>query len=248
MSILSVKNLTKTFDKLDIKTKKLSKIGIWDLNFEAQTGKIFGLLGANGAGKTTTLRILAGLMKPDQGEIYLGSENYSKITNLHKKISLISGETQIYDRLTCREILTSFARLADFSDSQTNGKIQELSQVFEMESFLDTPIESFSTGMRQKISIARGLITDPEVILFDEITNGLDILVSRKVKNYILELAKKGKIIIFSTHIMPDADELCDQIAIINQGKLLENTSKDSLKKKYQTNNLEEIFFQVIQK
>ncbi len=245
--MLQVKNLTKTFERVDKKTGYKSKVGIFDVSFEAKAGKIFGLIGANGAGKTTTMRIIASLTNPHSGEIILDGKSYKEIKNLKMQISFVSGETQVYDRLTAYEIISMFGSFSKVGKNELDNRINELAEKLDMKEFLHDTCGSFSTGMKQKVSIARALITDPKVLVFDEVTNGLDIFASKAVKDYIKELKKEGKIILYSTHIMPDADELCDDIAIIHKGKVLDEGSVEELKKKYKQKNIEGIFFSLVE-
>lgn len=244
--MLKVENITKQFNRLDKKTKKKTKVGISNVSFEAKPGKIFGLIGANGAGKTTTMRIVANLTNPHSGTIYLNNIRYKEIRDIKKKVSFVSGETQVYDRQTPYEIMEMFGKFSAIKSDVLQKRIKELSSKLGMDDFLNDVCINFSTGMKQKTSIARALITDPEVLIFDEVTNGLDIFASRSVKDQILELKKDNRIILYSTHIMPDADELCDEIAIIHKGEILDSGSVQDLKDKYNAKNIEEIFFDLV--
>ncbi len=244
--MLEVKNLTKQFNRVDKKTKEKSRVGITDVSFKSSRGKIFGLIGANGAGKTTTMRIIANLTFPQSGEIFLNNESYKKIKNLRKRVSFVSGETQVYDRLTPYEMMRLFGEFSGLKNRELEEKISELSNKLGMNDFLNDTCVNFSTGMKQKVSIARALVTNPEVLVFDEVTNGLDIFASRAVKDQILELKKENKIILYSTHIMSDAEELCDDVAILHRGKVLDSGNVLDLKKKYKLETIEEIFFNLV--
>ncbi len=244
--MLEVKNITKLFTRVDKKTKHKSKVGIKNVSFNAKPGRIFGLIGANGAGKTTTMRIVANLTYPHDGEILLDDKKYPSIPNLKKKLGFVSGETQVYDRLTPYEIMRLFGEFSDIKPKELEARIEEISNKLGMNEFLNDTCINFSTGMKQKTSIARALVTNPEVIIFDEVTNGLDIFASRAVKDQILQLKSEGRIILYSTHIMPDAEELCDDIAIIHKGEILDQGEVKALKAKYKLNTIEEIFFNLV--
>lgn len=244
--MLEVKNLTKVFRKKDEKTKEIKEAGIWDLSFEARPGRIFGLIGANGAGKTTTMRMLANLTSPQSGTISLNGKSYTTIPEVKRYLGFVSGETQVFDRLTPAEILNIYGKLAGIPGSTLSKRIDGLVEKLKMEEFINTRISNFSTGMKQKVSIARALITNPEVLIFDEITNGLDIFAAKSVKDIIYDLQKDGKIIIFSTHIMPDADELCDDLAIIHKGKIIAQGERKTLLTKNGVGNISELFFKLI--
>lgn len=245
--MLEVKNLTKQFKKVDQKTKKKSYVGIKNLSFEAQEGRIFGLIGANGAGKTTSMRIIANLTFPHSGEIVLDGKSYKKTKNLKMLVSFVSGETQVFDRLTGYEILSLFGEFAGFKGKELKNRIDELVEKLNMGDFINMLCINYSTGMKQKVSIARALITDPKVLVFDEVTNGLDIFASKAVREQVKELKNEGKVILYSTHIMSDAEELCDDIAIIHKGELLESGDVKSLKAKYKKETIEDIFFELVQ-
>lgn len=244
--MLKVENITKLFTRTDKKTKQKSKVGIKGVSFEAKPGRIFGLIGANGAGKTTTMRIIANLTYPHSGDITLDGQQYKKIHNLKMKLGFVSGETQVFDRLTPYEIMKMFGEFSGIKSADLENRIIEISQKLGMEEFLNDVCINFSTGMKQKTSIARALVTNPEVIIFDEVTNGLDIFASRAVKDQILKLKDEGRIILYSTHIMPDAEELCDDVAIIHKGEILAKGEVKELKKQFKKDSIEQIFFDLV--
>lgn len=241
--MLKTKNLTKIFSKHQ--GKDLVQVGIKGLNFEAKKGRTLGLLGANGAGKTTTLRILAGLTYPQEGEVILNNQNYKDIKYLTSKVSIVSHETNIYDRLTPFQILENFAILDGQTKQEAKKNILKIAKKLDMESFLHTRTDKFSTGMRQKVSIARSLINDQEILIFDEITNGLDIYASNTIKKIISKLKREAKTIIFSTHIMSDADELCDDLVILNDGEIVLKGDKKDLFTQYSVSSCYDLFFKV---
>lgn len=244
--MLKVENLNKQFKKNDQKTKKKSYVGITNISFEAKEGRIFGLIGANGAGKTTTMRIIANLTYQHSGNIFLDGKNYKDIDNLKMMVSFVSGETQVFDRLTGYEILSLFGEFAGFKNKELEERINDLVQKLNMSDFIHSLCINYSTGMKQKVSIARALVTNPKVLVFDEVTNGLDIFASKAVRDQIKELKNEGKIILYSTHIMSDAEELCDDMAIIHKGDILESGEVSEIKKKYNMNSIEDIFFELV--
>jgi len=245
--MLEVKHLTKIFNKKDAHTKTVTQVGVKDISFVAQPGRICGFIGANGAGKTSTMRMLAGLTQPDSGQISLYGQPYKNLKDLKKKISFVSAETQIFDRLTPHEILSFYGQLADIPQKELEKNIDELAEKLEMKTFLDTRCAQFSTGMKQKVSLARGLITQPSVLIFDEVTNGLDIFASQALKDIIKELKADHRIIMYSTHTMPDADELCDDVAVIHEGMIKAVGAVSELHKKYHTTKIHDLFFKIIQ-
>jgi len=244
--MLKVENITKLFKRVDKKSGKKSEVGITNVSFEAKPGRVFGLIGANGAGKTTSMRIIANLTYPHSGRILLNDKDYKETNDIKKRVGFVSGETQVYDRLTPYEILKMFGEFSEIQMDILEKRIQELSEKLNMGDFLNDTCINFSTGMKQKTSIARALITDPEVLIFDEVTNGLDIFASRSVKDQIISLKNDNRIILYSTHIMPDAEELCDDVAIIHKGEILDTGSVKDLKLKYAAKNIEEIFFKLV--
>lgn len=244
--MLEIKNLSKTFTKKNQKTKESREVGVFDLSFTANPGKILGFIGANGAGKTTTMRTIADLTIPDKGEILLNGKKYKDIKDLKNKVAFVSGDTNIFDRMTPREILSLFGQLSDIDKDLLNTRIVELSEMLQMQDFLDEISNDFSTGMRQKTSIARALITEPDVLIFDEVTNGLDIFASKSLKEIILNLKHQNKIILYSTHIMNDADELCDEILIVHKGKTVISGEKSEIIKKNNVKNINELFFKLV--
>jgi sodium transport system ATP-binding protein len=244
--MLEVTNLHKLFKKQDKKTKEITYAGIHDISFTAKPGRIFGLIGANGAGKTTTMRILADLTSPQSGSVKLDGKTYKQIREIKKRIGFVSGETQIFDRLTPHETMSIFGELAGMSHSEVEQRIDQLAHQLQMQEFMNLPVNNFSTGMKQKISIARALVTDPQVLIFDEITNGLDIFAAKAVKDIIAQLRDSGKIILFSTHIMPDADDLCDDVAIVHKGNVVIEGARSKLLEEHKVDSLYDLFFKLI--
>ena len=242
--MIRVSNLKKEF--YDKKRGKIEAVN--GVDFHCRRGQIFGLLGPNGAGKTTTLRILATMMKPTEGEVLVNG--YHVVKEAHKvrqSIGFLSGETGLYDRFTPRETILFFGRINGLSEKLISTRMGDIFKILDMGSFKDVRVDKLSTGMKQKLSIARAIIHDPPVLIFDEPTVGLDVITARVVINYIKEFRKQGKCIIFSTHQMQEAEKLCDEIAIIHKGKILSEGTLADLQAKFQEVDLEDIFFKLVE-
>ncbi len=241
--MIQVEGLTKIFHD----NKRGKVVAVNHLEFNCQKGKIFGLLGPNGAGKTTTLRILATMMRPTEGKAKInGFDVIKKPHEVRKQIGFLSGETGLYDRFTPRETLKFFGKINGMENKAIDKKMDDIFHNLNMENFKDVRVDKLSTGMKQKLSIARCILHDPSVLILDEPTVGLDIITARTVTDYIQEFKKQGKCIIYSTHIMQEAEKLCDVIGIIHHGKLLANGTLGELKKRSSSEDLEEIFFELI--
>ena len=241
--MIQVEGLTKIFHD----NKRGKVVAVNHLEFNCQKGKIFGLLGPNGAGKTTTLRILATMMQPTDGKAKInGFDVVKKPHEVRKQIGFLSGETGLYDRFTPRETLKFFGKINGMENKAIDKKMDDIFHTLNMENFKDVRVDKLSTGMKQKLSIARCILHDPSVLILDEPTVGLDIITARTVTDYVKEFKKQGKCIIYSTHIMREAEKLCDTIGIIHHGKLLANGTLGELKKHSSSEDLEEIFFELI--
>ncbi len=249
--MLKVNNLKKVF-KLSKKqmalgkTKDKYKNAVNGIDFTANPGQIFGLLGPNGAGKTTTLRCLATLIKPTEGEIFFDNINALKNEEqVRKKICFLTNELKLDEFFTPNYTINYFGSLYGLTKEQIQKKKEILFKRFEIDSYQETKIGELSTGMKQKLSIAVSLVHDPEIIIFDEPTNGLDIVTARSVTDYLVELKNKGKTVIISTHIMSVAQHLCDEIAIIIDGKIKINGSLNHILQSTGKENLEDAFFEL---
>lgn len=192
------------------------------LQFEVQGGEIFGLLGPNGAGKTTTLRMLAGLLQPTSGEAFIGGHSMQhEQLQARRALGFLTGDMDLYRRLKPREVLRYFGQLYEVSKVTLEERINRLVDEFGITEFQDRHCEKLSTGQKQRVSIARTLVHDPQVVILDEPTTGLDIMASEFILQFIKKMAKEqGKAVIFSTHHLDEVERLCDRIAIIHQGKL----------------------------
>jgi len=218
------------------------------VSFTCQPGEIFGLLGPNGAGKTTTLRMLATVIEPTSGTARInGYDVRTQPGAVRASIGYLSSSTGLYPRLSPREILLFFGRMNKLPEDKLKLRIDEVMAELDITSFADTRIEHLSTGMKQKTSIARAILHDPPVLILDEPTAGLDILVGMTTLDFIRKNKEKGRTIVFSTHIMSEAEKLCDRIAIIDEGKILAIGTLPELRELTGERYLENIFIQLVQ-
>jgi sodium transport system ATP-binding protein len=217
------------------------------VSFTCHPGKIYGLLGANGAGKTTTLRMLATILEPTDGTAVLcGHDVVDHPEKVRAHVGFLSTATALYPRLTALEMVQYFGRLNGLDEATLQRRIDDIFTRLDMNSFRDRRCDKLSTGMKQKTSIARTLVHDPPVMIFDEPTLGLDIMTARTITAFIRECRDHGKTVIFSTHIMNEVEKLCDTIGIIQSGKLLTEGTLAELRAKHGEQDLEEIFVKVV--
>lgn len=249
--ILKVENLTKKF-KLSLKQQKLErtstkvKVAVDNLSFTAFKGEIFGLLGPNGAGKTTTLRMLATLIKPDSGDAFVEGDSIVKQEDkVRSKIGFLTSELKLDDFFTPNYIFAFFSELYGVENSVMEKRRKELFEKFGIDSFAEVKYANLSTGMKQKISLVISIVHDPDFIIFDEPTNGLDVLTAKVVTDFLEELKRQGKTIILSTHIFSLVEKLCDRVGIIIDGKLV---ALDDLTNLTKEKNLEDTFFELYNK
>ena len=241
--MIEARNLTKTF-----RDKKRGEIhAARDVSFRVAPGQIYGLLGANGAGKTTTLRVLATLLRPTSGSATVaGFDVVAEPEKVRANVGFLAASTALYGRLTAREMITYFGQLNGMSVAAIRARIQELSGQLAMDEFLDRRCEKFSTGMKQKTSIARTLVHDPAVMIFDEPTLGLDVMTARSIVRFVRECRDRGKTVIYSTHVMSEVEKLCDTIGIIHDGCLLAEGTLAELRARHGEPDMEEIFVKVV--
>lgn len=243
-----VKNLVKSF-KISFKQMKIEqtnlnrKIAVDDINFETYKGEIFGLLGPNGAGKTTTLRCLATLIKPDKGEIIIDGINSLNDIEVKKHICFLTNELKLEEQMTPTYAFNYYAKFYGIDLDTVNKRRNELFKKFGIDKFAEVKISDLSTGMKQKTSIVVSLVNDPDIIIFDEPTNGLDVLTAKQVTDYLVELKKRGKTVIISTHIMNLVEKLCDRVGIIINGKMILCDTIDNVIAMSPNHDLEEVFF-----
>ncbi|WP_456276634.1 ATP-binding cassette domain-containing protein [Bacillus sp. AK128] len=237
--MIHIQDVTKTF-----KDKKTYVTALKHVSFSIQQGQVVGLLGENGAGKTTLLRSIATLLQPTEGSITVdGFDTIKDANEIKKKIGvLFGGETGLYDRLTARENLEYFAGLYGLSKHETKVRIDELARMFGMRDYLNRKVGGFSKGMRQKVAIARTLIHNPDIILFDEPTTGLDITSSNVFRQLVHQLKRDQKTIIFSSHIMEEVTLLCDSVAMMHKGELVYQGDLEALYQEEKSKDLNYIF------
>ncbi|MFT5543605.1 MAG: sodium transport system ATP-binding protein [Glaciecola sp.] len=240
--MIEIKQLAKKFKvenpkKLSEQDKKDPRLegrffhSVREVSFSCQNGEVLGLLGPNGAGKTTTLRMLSTALRPDSGSISIGGADVLKNpVEARKQIGFLSGGTGLYGRLSGRENIAYFGQLNGMTKAEIIKRTAELSERLDMESFLDRRSETYSTGMKQKASIARSVIHSPKVVILDEPTTGLDIMATQTVLNFIRDLKNDNVPVIFSTHHLDEVAELCDRVTVIDQGKTLFNDTYDAFK------------------
>jgi sodium transport system ATP-binding protein len=217
------------------------------VSFRAASGEIYGLLGPNGAGKTTALRILSTVLAPTCGTALVnGFDVVTQPALVRQHIGFISANTAVYDRMTAWEMVEYFGRLYGMDRERLRERMEHLFERLQMQEIRDLLGAKMSTGMKQKVSIARAIIHDPPVLIFDEATNGLDVLVARALLDAVAELREQGKCIVFSTHIMREAERLCDRVAIVHHGRMLAEGTLEELRDKYEQPDLEELFFELI--
>lgn len=217
------------------------------VSFTCKPGQIYGLLGANGAGKTTTLRMLATILEPSDGTaIICGQDVVEQPQKVRASVGFLSTATALYPRLTSQEMVEYFGRLNGLDEATLKKRVDEIFDRLDMNEFRDRRCDKLSTGMKQKTSIARTIVHDPPVMIFDEPTGGLDIMTVRSIIGFIRECRDRGKTVIFSTHVMSEVEKLCDVVGIIQSGKLLTEGTLPQLRERYGEQNLEEIFVKVV--
>ena len=241
--MIEVRNLTKTF-----RDKKRGDIhAVQDVSFTCRPGQIYGLLGANGAGKTTTLRMLATLLKPSSGTaVVAGHDTVAEPEQVRARVGFLAASTALYGRLSAREMIAYFGRLNGMPDDAIRARIDVLSRELDMHDFLDRRCDKFSTGMKQKTSIARTLVHDPEVMIFDEPTLGLDVMTARAIVKFVRDCRDRGKTVIYSTHVMSEVEKLCDVIGIIHDGRLVTEGTLPQLRERFGEPDMEEIFVKAV--
>jgi sodium transport system ATP-binding protein len=237
--MVHVDNLTKTF--------RDSVVALDHISFEAKPGEIFGLIGPNGAGKTTALRILSTVLRPTSGTAHIaGFDVVTQATEVRRRIGFQSATTGTYDRMTAWEIVAFFGQLNGMPEAVLEQRMEEVFAELQMNDFRDVPGGRMSTGMKQKVSLARTIIHDPPVLIFDEPTAGLDVLVQRAVLQTIAHFRAKGRCILFSTHIMREVEKLCDRVAILHKGQIKTCGTLDELRQRHGQEDLEELFFALV--
>jgi len=216
------------------------------VSLEARPGEIFGLLGPNGAGKTTTLRVICTLLAPDAGSVeVLGFDTRSAPEEVRRRVGVVTAEFGVYPRLSARENIAYFAELSGVLDGELDRKVDAVIERLDMGSFARQRAESLSSGQKQKVAIARAIVHDPPVLMFDEPTSNLDVLASREVREFMVESRGRGKCVIFSTHVLHDAERLCDSVTIIHQGRVVTSGTTADVRGAHQ--ELEDAFLDLLQ-
>ncbi len=236
--MIVVKNLKKSFGEVK---------AVNGVSFEARDGEITGLLGPNGAGKTTTLRMLYSLLPPDEGEIRIdGMDPANDAMEIKRTLGVVPDSRGLYTRLTARENIAYFGELHGMNRQAIEGRIEELTRTLSMQDFIDRRTEGFSQGQRVKVAIARAMVHEPQTVLMDEPSNGLDVMSTRALREYILRLKAEGHSIVLSTHIMQEVAALCDRIVIIANGEVAADGGANELLARSGCDSLEDAFVQLI--
>ena len=214
---VSVERLEKTLGKNKV---------LRGISFQAQPGEIFGLLGPNGAGKTTTLRLISTLLSPDAGTVkVLGFDTRTAPEEVRRRVGVVTADIGVYPRLSARENIAYFAQLSGLGGRKLKARVEAVIERLDIDSFAGQRAESLSSGQKQKVAIARAIVHDPPLLMFDEPTSNLDVLASREVREFMVESKGRGKCVIFSTHVLHDAERLCDRITILHQGEVVASGS-----------------------
>ena len=245
--MIKANNLTKKFIKQKNKREKEEFYADKGITFEAHDGEIIGILGPNGAGKTTLLRMIAGILEPTEGTIEFDGLNYkNNEIEIKKNIAYLSGNTKLYDTLTAYELLKMCAQIYGIDKQKTEKRIKEITDILDMQNFLNNKIGNLSTGQTQRVNIARCLIHDPKYYILDEATTGLDIISSQIILDFIKKEKARGKTILYSTHYMEEAENICDRVIMINKGVVINSGTPSKIKEDTNTTNLRDAFFQMI--
>ncbi len=245
--MIEIKNIQKKFTKQISKKEKTEFYAVNDISFKAEEGQIIGILGPNGAGKTTLLRITAGIMTPTSGSISYDNLNFKdNDLAIKKNLAYLSGNTKIYESISPYELLSMCLEYYDYPKNKIKNRITEIAKSLDLESFLYNRIANLSTGQTQRVNIARCLIHDPKYYILDEATSGLDIISSQIILDFMKKERDAGKIILYSTHYMEEAENICDYVIMINKGKIIKEGTPTSIKEYTETTNLRDAFFTLI--
>jgi sodium transport system ATP-binding protein len=241
--LIEVHELSKTFED----KKRGTVHAVENVSFTVKRGEIFGLLGPNGAGKTTTLRLIATLLKPTAGTAVInGFDLIREPARVREQIGFLSGDMGLYGRLTPREILRFYGELNGVTGAALRSRCDEMIRRFGITDFADTRSDKLSTGMKQRTAIARTMLHEPPVLILDEPTSGLDVPTARNIEEAVLNARKADKCILYSTHVMEEAEYLCDRIAVINQGRIRATGTMDQLRQLTGKHRLREIFLELL--
>lgn len=246
--MLKVENVKKKFIRLNEKKQKEEFWADKGITFEAKEGEIIGILGPNGAGKTTLLRCIAGILLPTEGYITFDGMNYKdNEIEIKKNLAYLSGNTKIYQTLSPYELLMMCCEFYNVEESVAKKRILEVSENLDMNSFLYNRIEKLSTGQMQRVNIARCLVHDPKYYILDEATSGLDIISSQIILDFIKKEKNRGKTVLYSTHYMEEAENICDKVILIHKGSVIKTGTPETILKDTHTTNLRDAFFKLIE-
>lgn len=245
--MLKVEHLKKEFVKQINKKEKITFLADNDISLEVHEGEIVGILGPNGAGKTTLLRMIAGIMKPTSGSVTVDNMTYDKNDiEIKKLITFLSGNTKLYKDISAYELLSMCAAYYGVEKEETEKRIKALAKEFSLEEFLYQRLSNLSTGQLQRVNIARCIVHNPKYYIFDEATSGLDIISSKVILDFIKAEKKKNKCIIYSTHYMEEAENICDRVILVHKGKIVATGTPKEIVKSTKTTNLRDAFFAII--
>jgi len=218
------------------------------VSFDAPDGKITGLLGPNGAGKSTTLRVLYTVLRPDEGRAFIdGADVVTQSLEARRRIGALPHGAGLYPHLTARENIAYYAELCGIEPGSVDERVDGIIRLLEIDDFADRRTKGFSQGQRTKVALARGLVHDPQNIILDEPTNGLDVMATRSLRDLILKLKDAGRCVLFSSHVMQEVAALCDDICIIANGKVAIDDSADGIRERTGCDDLEDAFVKAIQ-
>jgi sodium transport system ATP-binding protein len=236
--MITVNQIKKSFGKVE---------AVKEVSFNAEDGQITGILGPNGAGKTTSLRVIYTILKPDAGTATVdGFDVVRQPLEVRRRIGALTDSHGLYPRLTARENIRYYGRLQGMADQPLEARIEALTGILDMQEFIDRRTDGFSNGQKVKVSIARALVHNPQNVLLDEPTNGLDVMSTRAMRDFIRHLRKEGKCVVFSSHIMQEVSALCDRIVVIAHGEVVASGTPDELRRATGQENLEDAFVAAI--
>jgi len=243
--MIQARQLTKVFQD----RKRGAVRAVDGVSFDCEPGRIYGLLGANGAGKTTVLRMLATLLRPTSGTAVVAGHNIeTDAESVRARVGFLATSTALYGRLTAREMIAYFGELQGIRGDALQRRIAALARELDMEAFLDRRCDKLSTGMKQKTSIARTLVHDPEVMIFDEPTVGLDVMTARSIVRFVRDCRDRGRTVIYSSHVMSEIAKLCDHVGILHAGRLVAQGTVAELCARFGEPDLEEAFVRAVER
>ena len=245
--MIKVENVKKKFIREDKTRKKAEFYAVDGESFEANDGEVVGILGPNGAGKTTLLRMMAGIMEPTEGNIEFDGKNYKdNELEIKRNLAFLSGNTKLYNRISIHELLQMCGKLYSMKQEEIDKREETVLDVLNLKDLKFAKIGSLSTGQTQRVGIARCILHDPKYYILDEATTGLDLMSSQIILDFIKEERNKGKTIIYSTHYMEEAENICTKVVLVNKGHLIEQGTPDEIKKITNTTNLRDAFFALV--